>query len=117
MDAIKYIKNRVDSAVQKGGVAIGVSLDISNAFNSLPWNKIRLALVKKEVPDHLRRIIDDYLSERIIKYSSRYSEVISKRVTVGVPQESVFGPLLWNITYDEMLRVPTRRMLGNRVRR
>jgi len=28
----------VERHVQEGGVVVGVSLDISNTFNSLPWN-------------------------------------------------------------------------------
>lgn len=48
------------------GVGAGVSLDVANAFNSLPWPSIRKTMRKKGFPDYLCRIIDSYLSHRSI---------------------------------------------------
>lgn len=44
IDAVLRVKSLVGEVVSHGGVAIGISLDISNAFNTLPWDCITGAL-------------------------------------------------------------------------
>ncbi|KMQ83033.1 reverse transcriptase, partial [Lasius niger] len=90
-----------------GGWAVAVSLDIRNAFNSLPWPRIRETLINWNVPSYLLRIIDDYLDERWIKYPCEDGTWRSTKVTRGVPQGSVLGPLLWNLTYNQVLETNT----------
>lgn len=70
-DALMLVKSTIEETWQEGGVAIGVSIDIQNAFNSLPWEVIRNALRRKKFPDYLRRIIGDYLHNRSIEYVGR----------------------------------------------
>lgn len=43
-DALSRVKREIETATGEGGVTIAVSLDITNAFNSLPWGVIRAAL-------------------------------------------------------------------------
>jgi hypothetical protein len=81
-----------------------VSLNISNAFNSLPWSCIGRALECHEVPGYLRAVLREYLSERSIGYVNAEAIPCQKRMVSGVPQGSVLGPLLWNLAYDEILR-------------
>ncbi|CAH2091130.1 unnamed protein product [Euphydryas editha] len=103
LDAIMRVRCRAEEAVFHGKVVLAVSLDICNAFNTLPWACIREALKFHRVPLLLRRIIDSYLSNRVVSYSGREGQG-NWRVSCGVPQGSVLGPLLWNIGYDWVLR-------------
>lgn len=103
VDAIMRVKRIAEAAVSRGGVVVAVSLDISNAFNTLPWACIREALRYHRVPIYLCKILEAYLSERSVIYPAR-TKWDEKPVSCGVPQGSVLGPLLWNIGYDWVLR-------------
>lgn len=101
IDAISKVTSAARRTVAKGGIMLAVSIDIANAFNSLPWQSIKIALSRHGIPSYLRRIIEDYLSNREIVYNVGQSLPLEHRtIEKGVPQGSVLSPLLWNLGYN-----------------
>lgn len=74
--------------VSREGVALAVSLDVTNAFNAIPWDGIVEALVHFKVPSYLVRVIRAYLSDRWVAYTGKNGEE-RRPVERGVPQGSV----------------------------
>ena len=100
-EVTKIAKREMKATLKKRKLCALVLLDIKNAFNSASWCWIKKELKACKVPKYLRKIIDSYLSERSIIDSK--GELW--KMTCGVPQGSVLGPLLWNIMYDGVLKL------------
>lgn len=78
-----------------------ITFDVKNAFNSAPWTKIIAALETRNTPRYLINLVVDYFTDRVVEDRS-----IKHRISAGIPQGSVLGPLLWNILYDSLLKLP-----------
>lgn len=83
---------------------MALSLDIVNAFNSLPWNAIGRALAYDRILRYLVAILADYFRNRSITYMDGEKRKRHLKLECGVPQGSVVGPLLWNLAYDVTLQ-------------
>jgi len=74
-------------------VVICVSLDIANAFNTLPWDRIGRALEQHGVPLYIRRVLQGYFEDRSLEFRSDDGAPVERGVYRGVPQGS------WDPTY------------------
>jgi len=82
-----------------------LTLDVKNAFNSAPWDKILDALRRKSTPRYLLNILGQYLRDRRIVVYGNDGAARVVNVSCGVQQGSVLGPDLWNVLYDELLGI------------
>ena len=106
VDAIQTVVNiatnaRKGTGKRKGFCAL-ISIDIRNAVNNARWNICIEAMMRKKVPDHLLRMIDDYLSDRWLIYEDDKLS-LKEEITCGAPQGPPVGPLVWNVMYDDFL--------------
>ena len=103
IDAISRVVGLAEGAIGQGGVALAVSVDIVNTFNTLPWRAIRESLERHKLSEYLVRIINDYLTGRSVEYKEKKGHT-QREINRAVPQGSVLGTLLWNLGYDKVLR-------------
>jgi len=98
------VKQYLENHLERGGVAIMVSLDVQGTFDSAWWPAILQRLREAKCPRKLYYLVQDYLKEReafiaINTYNMR------KNITKVCEQGSCCGSILWNIQCDTVLNL------------
>ena len=106
VDAVRHILDFAKNSTRR--LPMALFLDVRNAFNSAPWDGILARLKELGISEELRRILQSYLRDRSTVADSADGGLKIK-LTCGVSQGSVLGPALWNILFDEALRVKLPR--------
>lgn len=79
-------------------LVVVVSLDIKGAFDHARWHIILRQCAAVGFPWYLIGILRSYFHGRTVSLANR-----CKSLQRGCPQGSVLGPLLWNISFNEIL--------------
>ena len=102
MDGIQAVQRIAEEiGRQPNKYVVMVTLDVKNAFNSAPWGGIIEQLNKIEISPYIIKLICSYLESRCLLVGKNHK----MDMTCGVPQGSVLGPTLWNLYYDDVLRL------------
>lgn len=103
-EVVSSAKRSVGRNQKQKGYCAAITIDIKNPFNTARWGIIMEAMRGKKIPGYLLDIIDSYLSDKTLIYETDLGRRVH-RITVGIPQGSVLGSLLWNIMYDVLLEL------------
>jgi retron-type reverse transcriptase len=102
IDVAIEIKDYLEEGIREGKIAILVTLDVKQAFDSAWWPNILMALKTINPPKNLYILARSYFSERTAILSTS-SIQIEKEVRKGCPQGSCCGPTFWNIQFNAPL--------------
>ncbi|GBN11904.1 Putative protein in type-1 retrotransposable element R1DM [Araneus ventricosus] len=103
-EAIIQLKNWISMARDQGKHSVIISLDVQSAFIRVWWPLVLHNLKRMDCPKNLFGLTASFLDNRSI--SLQYGEnSISKNYTIGCPQGSNSGPLLWLLVINDALEI------------
>ena len=105
--ALSKIVNEIEKGTLRRGYTLAVFLDVAGAFDKLSFEAAKKALkckqIKKEIKTWYLQYLENQTSIIELKNISRKIEI-----KTGCPQGGILSVLLWNITFDTLLKKITK---------
>ena len=101
--AVSNIVTKIEQALVQRGIAIGIFLDITGAFDNVSTSYILKVLRTSPVSACVYNVIEYLLSNRRVKYTLGKSTII-RLLLKGFAQGGRLSPTLWNLVVDVLIK-------------
>ena len=100
--AISEVVDKIESAIHNNKIAMVAFLDIEGAFDNLQTSSAIKAMKDHQIDDNIVKWYSYYLHNRssTVQYGDKHSQ---RLLTKGTPQGGVLSPILWNLSFDDLL--------------
>ena len=102
-DALATLRSRFEASTAPYVTA--VFLDVRSAFDTAWWPLILERFRTTGLARDVYRLLCSYLEDRLIQFTF-HGVTLERLLTLGCPQGSILGPLLWNVLINPLLDLP-----------